>query len=92
MKCAPCQSASEAVLPCGPQPIRRAYLDKTNDCHESKKNISLKSTPFRKLRAERRAKVELEKQWTEYLRSQEELRLVRDERNERSLRLREEKL
>ncbi|XP_047528174.1 uncharacterized protein LOC125064909 [Vanessa atalanta] len=50
------------------------------------------STPFRKLRAERRAKVELDKQWIEYIRRQEEQKLIRDERYERSLRLKEEEL
>ncbi|KAJ0180376.1 hypothetical protein K1T71_003780 [Dendrolimus kikuchii] len=72
--------------------LASGVIQDKDDSDKSKKNISLKSTPFRKLRAERRAKVELEKQWTEYLRRQEELRLVRDERNERSLRLREEEL
>lgn len=62
------------------------------DLEKNKRNITLKSTPFRKLRAERKAKVELEKQWTDYLKRQEELRLIRDERNERSLRLKEEEL
>ncbi|KAM3963415.1 LOW QUALITY PROTEIN: uncharacterized protein ACR2FA_002351 [Aphomia sociella] len=58
-----------------------------------KRNHTLKSSaPFRKLRAERRAKLELDKQWIEYLRRQEEHRLERDERCERSLRLREEEL
>lgn len=63
------------------------------DKDKSKKNISLKSsTPFRKLRVERRAKVELDNQWIEYLRRQEEQRQIRDERYERNLRLREEEL
>lgn len=48
--------------------------------------------PFRKLRAERRAKVELDKQWMEYLKKQDEQKQIRDERLERSLILREEKL
>ncbi|XP_075969313.1 uncharacterized protein LOC142972262 [Anticarsia gemmatalis] len=60
---------------------------------KSKKNMSLKSsTPFRKLRVERRAKVELDNQWIDYLRRQEEQKQIRDERYERSLRLREEEL
>ncbi|XP_034840300.1 mRNA export factor GLE1-like isoform X1 [Maniola hyperantus] len=50
------------------------------------------STPFRKLRAERRAKVELDKLWIEYIKRQEEQKQIRDERYERSLRLREEEL
>lgn len=61
------------------------YTDK------SKKNNSIK-TPFRKLRAERRAKIELDKQWIEYLRRQEDQKQIRDERCERSLRLKEETL
>ncbi|XP_059050144.1 uncharacterized protein LOC131845124 [Achroia grisella] len=63
------------------------------DKERHKRNISLKSSvPFRRLRAERRAKLELDKQWVEYLRRQEEHKLERDERCERSLRLREEEL
>lgn len=48
--------------------------------------------PFRKLRAERRAKVELDKQWMEYLKKQDEQKQIRDERLERNLIMREEKL
>lgn len=60
---------------------------------KNKRNMSHKnSTPFRKLRAERRAKVELDKQWIEYIKRQEEQKHIRDERYERSLRLREEDL
>lgn len=67
--------------------------DETVDKERLKRNLSSKSTvPFRRLRAERRAKLELDKQWIEYLRRQEEHRLERDERCERSLRLREEEL
>lgn len=55
------------------------------------KSKTLKA-PFRKLRAERRAKVELDKQWMEYLKKQDEQKQIRDERLERSLILREEKL
>lgn len=63
------------------------------DKDKSKKNMSLKSSvPFRKLRVERRAKVELDNQWIDYLRRQEEQKQIRDERYERSLRLREEEL
>lgn len=63
------------------------------DKDKSKKNISLKtSTPFRKLRVERRAKVELDNQWMDYLRRQEEQKHIRDERYERNLRLREEEI
>lgn len=58
-----------------------------------KKNFSFKTaTPFRKLRAERKAKVELDKQWIEYLKRQETQKQVRSERYERSLRLKEEEL
>lgn len=57
------------------------------------RKVALKNnTSFRKLRAERRAKVELDKQWIEYIRKQEEQKLTRDERYERSLRLKEEEL
>ncbi|KAG6459506.1 uncharacterized protein LOC115449499 isoform X2 [Manduca sexta] len=63
------------------------------DRDKSKRNIPYKtSTPFRKLRAERRAKVELDKQWIDYIRRQEEQKQIRDERYERSLRLKEEEL
>lgn len=63
------------------------------DKDKSKKNISLKtSTPFRKLRVERRAKVELDNQWMDYLRRQEEQKHIRDKRYERNLRLREEEI
>lgn len=55
------------------------------------KSKTLKA-PFRKLRAERQAKVELDKQWMEYLKKQDEQKQIRDERLERSLILREEKL
>lgn len=48
--------------------------------------------PFRKLRAERRAKVELDNKWMEYLRKQDEQKQIRDERLERNLMLREEEL
>ncbi|XP_049866981.1 uncharacterized protein LOC126367489 [Pectinophora gossypiella] len=53
---------------------------------------SLNKTPFRKLRAERRAKIELDKQWIEYLKRQDEQKQIRDERYERSLRVKEEEL
>lgn len=57
------------------------------------KKLSFKnSTPFRKLRTERRTKIELDKQWIEYIKRQEEQRQIRDERYERSIRLREEEL
>ncbi|KAL0893694.1 hypothetical protein ABMA27_013845 [Loxostege sticticalis] len=57
------------------------------------KNMSMKaSVPYRKLRAERKAKIELDKQWIEYIQKQDEQRSIRDERFERSLRLREEEL
>ncbi|CAD0196648.1 unnamed protein product [Chrysodeixis includens] len=56
-------------------------------------NLSLKgSTPFRRLRTERRAKIELDKQWLEYLRKQEDQKQLRDDRYERNLRLRQEEL
>lgn len=72
--------------------LASGVIQDKDDIDKSRRNLSFKSTPFRKLRAERRAKVELDKQWTEYLRRQEEQRLIRDERNERSLRLKEEEL
>ncbi|CAH2264556.1 uncharacterized protein LOC120624641 [Pararge aegeria] len=57
------------------------------------RKISFKNTtPFRKLRAERRAKVEIDKQWIDYIKRHEEQKQIRDERYERSLRLREEEL
>lgn len=57
------------------------------------KNISVKtSVPYRRLRAERRAKIELDKQWLDYIQRQDEQRSIRDDRFERSLRLREEEL
>ncbi|XP_063821565.1 uncharacterized protein LOC135071713 [Ostrinia nubilalis] len=57
------------------------------------KNMSMKnSVPYRKLRAERKAKIELDKQWIEYIQKQDEQRNIRDERFERNLRLREEEL
>lgn len=64
------------------------------DAEKSKdrKNLMKTTTPFRKLRAERRAKVELDKQWIEYIKRQEEQKQIRDERYERSLRLKEEEL
>ncbi|XP_045491595.1 uncharacterized protein LOC123691310 [Colias croceus] len=49
-------------------------------------------TTFRKLKMERRAKLELDKQWLQYLKRQEEHNQTRDERYERSLRLREEEI
>uniref|UniRef100_A0A2A4J448 Myb/SANT-like DNA-binding domain-containing protein n=1 Tax=Heliothis virescens TaxID=7102 RepID=A0A2A4J448_HELVI len=64
-----------------------------DDLDKAKRNISLKgSAPFRRLRAERRAKIELDKQWLDYLRKQEEQKHLRDERYERNLRLRQEEL
>lgn len=63
------------------------------DKDKNKRNMSLKgSTPFRRLRAERRAKIELDKQWLDYLRKQEDQKQLRDERYERNLRLRQEEL
>lgn len=65
------------------------------ECDKSqpqKKIIFSGETPYRKLRAERRAKIELDKQWLEYLKRQEEQKQLREERYERSLRLREEEL
>ncbi|XP_061383453.1 uncharacterized protein LOC116767605 isoform X2 [Danaus plexippus] len=57
------------------------------------RKLSFKNTsPYRKLKTEHRTKVELDKQWIEYLQRQEEQRQIRDERYERSLRLREEEL
>ncbi|XP_068629533.1 reticulocyte-binding protein homolog 2a-like [Battus philenor] len=67
----------------------------SHDCEKVKvkKNIIFSnSTPHRKLRAERRAKVELDKQWLEYLKRQEDQKQIRDQRYERSLRLKEEEL
>lgn len=70
--------------------IQNQEIDKDNSAN---RKIPYKnSTPFRKLRAERRAKVELDKQWIDYIKRQEEQKQVRDERYERSLRLREEEL
>jgi hypothetical protein len=63
------------------------------DKDRKKRLITLqKSTPFRRLRAERRAKIELDKHWIEYIQKQEAQQHTRDERYERSLRLREEEL
>lgn len=70
--------------------IQNQEIDKDNSAN---RKIPYKNcTPFRKLRAERRAKVELDKQWIDYIKRQEEQKQVRDERYERSLRLREEEL
>lgn len=59
--------------------------------YKSKKNMPLK-TPYRKLREERRAKIELDKKWIEYLKKQEEQNIIRDQRRERNLKLKEEEL
>lgn len=62
------------------------------DGEVAKSRTQTVKAPFRKLREERRAKVELDKQWMEYLKKQDEQKQIRDERLERSLILREEKL
>lgn len=63
------------------------------DKEKNKKNLAAKSsTPFRKLRMEKRAKIELDNQWIQYLRRQEEQKQIRDERYERNLKLKEEEL
>ncbi|RVE54818.1 hypothetical protein evm_000585 [Chilo suppressalis] len=61
---------------------------------EQKKRLGMtqNNTPFRRLRAERRAKIELDKLWFDYIQKQDALKHLRDERYERSLRLREEEL
>ncbi|CAG9783588.1 unnamed protein product [Diatraea saccharalis] len=59
---------------------------------EQKKVHGMQKTPFRRLRAERRAKIELDKQWMDYIQKQDAQKHIRDERYERSLRLREEEL
>ncbi|XP_023951168.2 uncharacterized protein LOC112055336 [Bicyclus anynana] len=67
--------------------------DTDKDHNAPNGKISYKnSTPFRKIRAERKSKVELDKQWIEYIRKQEEQKKIRDERYERCLKLREEEL
>lgn len=61
--------------------------------NKNKVTKSLKSsTPFRKIRAERKAKIDLDKQWIEYIKRQEEQKDIREEKFERSLWLREEEL
>ncbi|XP_013146213.1 PREDICTED: uncharacterized protein LOC106109308 [Papilio polytes] len=53
---------------------------------------SMLCSPYHKIRTERKAKVELDKQWLDYLKRQEEQKELRDQRYERSLRLRQEEL
>lgn len=77
-------------LASGVMPGGSEDLDKDKS---KRNNLTLKgSTPFRRLRTERRAKIELDKQWLEYLRKQEDQKQLRDERYERNLRLRQEEL
>ncbi|XP_014368058.2 uncharacterized protein LOC106718483 [Papilio machaon] len=62
------------------------------DRRQSNKNTILSCSPYHKMRTERKAKVELDKQWLDYLKRQEEQKELRDQRYERSLRLRQEEL
>ncbi|XP_013182301.1 PREDICTED: uncharacterized protein LOC106128449 [Papilio xuthus] len=62
------------------------------DRGQSNKNTILSCSPYHKIRTERKAKVELDKQWLDYLKRQEEQKELRDQRYERSLRLKQEEL
>lgn len=63
-----------------------------SNVNKNKMTTSKSATPFRKLRAERKAKIELDIQWIEYIKRQEEQQEIRKENFERSLLLREEEL